>query len=190
MQIAHCPVIARDNAFLSSRLIAIRDLRIKMKINDPPSPSSHCNSTRRETLDADIDSSMNERTRVNGSHTGSDATTFQLLESSIDQTSFLLSLSSPFANCIERILVKFPLPTLISIVRTLLSPKEGEEGRRKKGGRKGFEKRARQPLTRFIYLYVLHTIREVWLSHAFKFVCRNGARRLLMPSVTLLGGRI
>lgn len=190
MQIAHCPVIARDNAFLSSRLIAIRDLQIKMKINDPPSPSSHCNSTRRETLDADIDSSMNERTRVNGSHTGSDATTFQLLESSIDQTSFLLSLSSPFANCIERILVKFPLPTLISIVRTLLPPKEGEEGRRKKGGRKGFEKRARQPLTRFIYLYVLHTIREVWLSHAFKFVCRNGARRLLMPSVTLLGGRI
>lgn len=50
--------------------------------------------------------------------------------------------------------------------------------KRKEKGKKGFEKRARQPLTRFIYLYVLHTIPrggEVWLSHAFKFVCRNGS---------------
>lgn len=148
MQIAHCPVIARDNAFLSSRLIAIRDLRIKMKINDPPSPSSHCNSTRRETLDADIDSSMNERTRVNGSHTGSDATTFQLLESSIDQTSFLLSLSLPFANCIERI--KSPLPTLISIVRTLLPPKEGEE---KKRGKERFRETC-APTSHALYIFV------------------------------------
>lgn len=132
--------------------------------------------------------------RVNGSHTGSDATTFQLLESSIDQTSFLLSLSLPFANSIERTFHQIS-PPYFNFYRPYASSTErgrgGEEiGRRKKGGRKGFEKRARQPLTRFIYLYVLHTIREVWLSHAFKFVCRNGARRLLMPSVTLLGGRI
>lgn len=55
---------------------------------------------------------------------------------------------------------------------------EEEEKKRKEKGKKGFEKRARQPLTRFIYLYVLHTIPrggEVWLSHAFKFVCRNGS---------------
>lgn len=35
---------------------------------------------------------------------------------------------------------------------------EEEEKKRKEKGKKGFEKRARQPLTRFIYLYVLHTI--------------------------------
>lgn len=74
--------------------------------------------------------------------------------------------------------------------------------REKKEGRRGVastdEKKERKVsrnvranLLRALYIctyYIYDT--EVWLSHAFKFVCRNGARRLLMPSVTLLGGRI
>lgn len=44
------------------------------------------------------------------------------------------------------------------------------------------EERARQPLTRFVYICTYCIRYEVWLSHAFKFVCRDGARRPLMPS--------
>lgn len=153
MQIAHCPVIARDNAFLSSRLIAIRDLRIKMKINDPPSPSSHCNSTRRETLDADIDSSMNERTRVNGSHTGSDATTFQLLESSIDQTSFLLSLSLPFAP-LHRKNTRQISPSYLNFYRPYASSTErGRGGEEKKRGKERFRETC-APTSHALYIFV------------------------------------
>lgn len=51
---------------------------------------------------------------------------------------------------------------------------------------KGVWRNARESLTR-VYLYILH---RSWLSHALKFVCRNGVASRLMPSVTLIGGRI